>query len=211
MELYGSKQAPNSDRVEMFLVEKGVSLSFRNLNLMKGEHHQDSYKALAPNRRIPCLVLDDGTAIRESIAICRYIEETHPEPNLFGRNPLERAQVEMWQRLMEMELMLPIAMCFRHGHPAGAMLEKPQIPEFAATQNAVALKRIKVLNKELADREFLLGDYFSVADITAYIGLGFGRISKIKPSEEEHPHVVRYLRTIAQRPSAIAIRPEKAA
>mgnify|MGYP000548381296 CR=1 FL=1 len=211
MELYGSKLAPNSDRVEMFLAEKGVEIPFHGLNLMKGEHYQDSYRKLAPNRRVPCLVLDDGTAIRESIAICRYIEELHPEPCLFGDTALERAQVEMWQRLMEMELMMPIAMSFRHGHPGGKMLENPQIPEYGAAQQQVALKRIKVLNKELADRQFLLGDTFCVADITAYIALGFGKIVKIRPSVEEHPNVMRYMETIAARPSAQAIRPEKAA
>lgn len=208
MLLYGSKMAPNSDRVEMFLHEKGVKIPFHQLELMKGEHHSDEYKAIAPNRRVPALVLDDGAVIRESIAICRYIEELNPEPALFGRNPLERAHVEMYQRLMELELMMPIAMAFRHGHPAAKALEPVQIQEFADTQREVAMKRIKVLNKELTDKEFLLGDYFSVADISAYISLGFGRISKLGPNPEEHPNVVRYMGAIAARPSAVALRGE---
>lgn len=211
MQLYGSKMAPNSDRVEMFLHEKGITLPIVQLNLMAGEQHGDEYKAIAPNRKVPSLVLDDGTVIRESVAICRYFEEIQPEPPLFGVGAVQRAQVEMWQRLMELELMLPIAMTFRHGHPAGAMLEKTQIPEMAQTQRIYAEKRIKVLNKELADRRFLLGDDFTIADITAYIGLGFGRISKLTPDPEQHPHVVRYLKEIAARPSAQALRAEKAA
>ncbi len=198
--------APNSDRVEMYLHEKGVEIPFRQLELMKGEHHSEEYKTIAPNRRVPALVLDDGSVIRESIAICRYIEELHPQPALFGRDALERAQVEMYQRLMELELMMPIAMAFRHGHPAAKALEPVQVQAFADIQREVALKRIKVLNKELAEREFLLGDYFSVADITAYIGLGFGRISKLMPDPEQHPHVVRYIDSIAARASAIALR-----
>lgn len=205
MLLYGSRMAPNSDRVEMFLHEKGVEIPFRQVNLMQGEHHGEDYKAIAPNRRVPALQLDDGNVIRESIAICRYIEELHPEPALFGRSALERAQVEMYQRLMELELMMPIAMCFRHGHPAAKALEPIQVAEFAQLQRDVALKRIKVLNKELAEREFLLGDYFSVADISAYIALGFGRISKLNPDAEQHPHVVRYMQAIAARPSAQAL------
>ncbi|ORE88454.1 glutathione S-transferase [Oceanococcus atlanticus] len=206
MLLYGSKMAPNSDRVEMYLHEKGVEIPFRQIELMKGEHHAEEYKSIAPNRKVPALVLDDGTVIRESIAICRYIEELHPQPPLFGATPVQRAQVEMYQRIMELELMMPIAMTFRHGHPAAKALEPIQVNDFAELQRTVALKRIKVLNKELADREFLLGDDFTVADITAYIGLGFGRISKIAPDEQEHPHVVRYLKTIAARPSAQALR-----
>lgn len=206
MRLYGSRMAPNSDRVQMFLSEKGVEIEFQNIDLMKGEQFGEAYKAIAPNRRVPALQLDDGNVIRESIAICRYIEELHPEPALFGRNALERAQVEMYQRLMELELMLPIAMCFRHGHPAGKALEPVQCKDFADLQREVALKRIKVLNKELDGKAFLLGDYFSVADITAYIGLGFGRVSKLSPDPEQHPHVLRYLKTIAERPSAQALR-----
>ncbi len=210
MKLYGSRMAPNSDRVEMFLAEKGIDLPIIQLNLMAGEHYSDDYKAIAPNRKVPCLVLDDGTAIRESVAICRYFEEIQPEPALFGTGAVERAQVEMYQRLMELELMMPIAMCFRHGHPAGAALEKPQIPELAQAQRVVAEKRIKVLNKELADREFLVGGRFSIADITAYIALGFGRVSKLTPNEDEHPHVVRYLAAIAARPSAQQLRAKAA-
>lgn len=211
MQLYGSKMAPNSDRVEMFLQEKGIELPFVQINLMQGEHHQDEYKAIAPNRKVPSLVLDDGTVIRESVAICRYFEEIQPEPPLFGVGAVQRAQVEMWQRLMELELMMPIAMTFRHGHPAGAMLEKPQIPQLAQSQRIVAEKRIKVLNKELDGRRFLLGDDFTIADITAYIALGFGRISKLSPDPEQHPEVVRYLQDIAQRPSAKALRAGAAA
>lgn len=210
MKLYGSKQAPNSDRVEMFLAEKGIDLPITQINLMKGEHYSDEYRAIAPNRKVPCLVLDDGTAIRESIAICRYFEETQPEPPLFGTSAVEKAQVEMWQRLMEMELMMPIAMTFRHGHPAGAALEKPQFPDFAQAQRAVAEKRIKVLNKELADRQWLLGDTFSVADITAFISLGFGRISKLSPDPQAHPNVVRYMQDVQARPSAQVLRKEAA-
>ena len=212
MQLYGSRMAPNSDRVEMYLYEKGLDLPITQINLMKGEHHSDAYKSIAPNRKIPALVLDDGTVIRESMAICRYLDELNPDdaspegPNLFGRSAVERAQVEMWQRLMEMELMLPIAMAFRHGHPAALALEPLQISEFANLQRQVATKRIKVLNKELNEREFLLGDHFSVADITAYIGLGFGRITKLTPDPDEHPNVVRYLKTIAARPSAVALK-----
>ncbi len=206
MQLFGSYRAPNSDRVEMFLAEKGIDLPITPLNLMAGEQHGDAYRAIAPNRKVPCLVLDDGTAIRESIAICRYFEEIQPDPPLFGIGAVQRAQVEMWQRLMELELMMPIAMTFRHGHPAGAALEKPQIPEVATTQRLIAEKRIKVLNKELDGRDYLLGDDFTVADITAYIALGFGRISKLVPNEQEHPNVLGYVERIASRPSAQALR-----
>ncbi len=208
MQLYGSKRAPNSDRVEMFLYEKGIELPITQVNLMAGEHHAEAYKAIAPNRRVPCLVLDDGTAIRESVAICRYFEELHPEPALFGTGALQAAQVEMWQRLMEFELMLPVAMSFRHTHPAAKALEKVQFTEFGQAQHALAQKRIAVLNKELADRQWLAAGGFSIADITAYIALGFGKLTKLAPDPQAHPHVLRYLADIQARPSAIRLRGE---
>lgn len=211
MKLYGSKQAPNSDRVEMFLHEKGIVLPIISINLMKGEHYSEEYKAIAPNRRVPALVLDDGTTIRESVAICRYFEELQPQPPLFGVGAVERAQVEMYQRLMEFELLLPIAMSFRHGHPAAAAIEKPQVPEFAAAQRKQAEKRLRVLEKELAGRQWLVGDRFSIADITAYIALGFARVPKLFPAEAEHPNVIRYFNAIAARPSAQALRGKEAA
>ena len=185
MKLYGSHMAPNSDRVILFLAEKGIEdIPFEAINLMKGEHYAEDYRQMVPNARVPALQLDDGTVIRESVAICRYFEETHPEPLLMGRTPMEKAQVEMYQRLMEMELMMPIAMCFRHGHPAGAALENPQIAQMAEVSRPRAEKRLAVLNKELADREYLAGE-FSIADITAFIAVGFGRVARIAPTADQ--------------------------
>lgn len=184
MKLYGSHMAPNSDRVILFLAEKGIGVPFEAIDLMKGEHYADGYRNLAPNARVPALQLDDGTVIRESIAICRYFEEVQPEPPLMGRTALEKAQIEMYQRLMELELMMPIAMCFRHGHPAGAALEKPQIAQLAEVSRPRAEKRLAVLNKELAGKDYVAGD-FSIADITAFIAIGFGRVSKIAPAADQ--------------------------
>ncbi len=184
MKLYGSYMAPNSDRVTLFLAEKGIDVPFVPIDLMKGEHYSESYRRkIAPNARVPALELDDGTVIRESVAICRYFEEIQPEPALMGRNPVEKAQIEMWQRLMELELMMPIAMCFRHGHPAGAALEKPQISELAQVSRERAEKRLQVFNKELQGKEYIAGD-FSIADITAFLSIGFARISKLAPGED---------------------------
>lgn len=199
MKLYGAHRAINSDRVTLFLAEKGVDVVFVPLNLMAGEHYAPEYrKAVAPNARVPALQLEDGTVIRESVAICRYFEELHPETALFGRGALQKAQVEMWQRLMELELMMPIAMAFRHGHPAAAAIEKPQIPEFAQVSKQRAEKRLEVLNKELADREFLAGE-FSIADITAYLSIGFAKLAKIRPPEEA-THIQEWMQRVAQRP-----------
>jgi glutathione S-transferase len=117
MKLYNSNLAPNPRRVRIALAEKGVSIPRVEVDLGKLEHKTSEFSALNPFQTIPILELDDGTRIAESIAICRYIEALWPEPNLFGLNPLEQAVIEMWQRQLELRLLLPIAQVFA-SHPS---------------------------------------------------------------------------------------------
>jgi hypothetical protein len=130
LKLYNSNIAPNPRRVRIFLAEKGVSIPRVEVDLGKLEHKRPEFSARNPFETIPVLELDDGTIIGESIAICRYIEELHPEPNLFGATALERALVEMWQRRLEWRIFLPIAQAFRHSHPRMAEMENPQLPDW---------------------------------------------------------------------------------
>ena len=139
MKLYNSNLAPNPRRVRVFLAEKGVSIPRVEVDLGKLEHKGPEFKALNPFQTIPVLELDDGTRIAESIAICRYIEALWPEPNLFGASPLERATIEMWQRQLELRLLLPIAQVLRHSHPRMAEMEVPQVPDWAAANRPKAL------------------------------------------------------------------------
>lgn len=103
MKLYHSASSPNSRRVRMFLAEKGLSIPFAAVDLGKGEQHSDVYRAVNPRRVVPTLVLEDGTAIGEVPAICRYLEEVHPTPLLLGETAKEKAQVVMWERRAELE------------------------------------------------------------------------------------------------------------
>ena len=104
------------------------------------------------------LELDDGTVLCESVAICRYFEELQPEPALFGRGALGKAQVEMWQRRMELNLFLPVSQAFRHIHPAMKEWEVPQVPEWGEANKPKALDFLVLLDAELALREFAAGD-----------------------------------------------------
>ena len=128
MMLYDGGRVPNARRVRMFLAEKGITVPMTPVDLGRNEHKSTAFSALNPLHRVPVLVLDDGTVLTESIAICRYFEELHPEPPLFGTGARERALVEMWQRRLELELFFPIAHVFRHLHPAMATFEVPQVP-----------------------------------------------------------------------------------
>src|ERR1700691_6363209 len=101
LKLYQSAGSPNSRRVRIFLAEKGLEIPFIPVDLGKGEQHSDAYRAINPRRVVPTLVLEDGTAIGEVPAICRYIEEAHPTPSLLGETAKEKAQVSTWERPAE--------------------------------------------------------------------------------------------------------------
>jgi len=203
MKLYDTPLAPNPRRVRWFLAEKGVTdLDVVTLDLIKGEHKTGHYLAKAGLPVVPALELEDGTTITESVAICRYLESLYPEPNLFGRDPLEVAVIEMWTRRGEMLVALPFMLSVRHTHPALAVQET-QNPAVAEYQQATAMKGLKVLERRLADHEWLAVDRITIADIVAYVGIDFGRMVKLKPPEEL-THVARWMAAMRERPAARA-------
>ena len=165
MKLYDNPAANSPRKVRIFLAEKNITdIEIIKIDLMQGEHKTPEYKAIAPNSRIPALQLDNGTVIMESTAICRYLESLYPEPNLFGESPLEIASIEMWQCRVYNELMLPLAMGFRHLHPAMAGMEN-QNAEYGESQKQVAIKSLKYFNGVLAKTQFVAGDRYTFADI----------------------------------------------
>ena len=203
MKLYNSNFAPNPRRVRIFLAEKGLTLPMANVDLGKLEQKSAAFSLVNPFQQIPALELDDGVVITESIAICRYLEELHPEPNLFGASPLERATIDMWQRRIEFKLLAPIASAFRHSHPAMKEMENPQLPEWAAVSRTRALREMEVFDRLLADRPFAAGDRFRVADITGLVALDFTRPARIAiPAHLEN--LTRWRQNLAARPSAAA-------
>lgn len=201
MKLYDDPVAPTPRRVRMFLAEKGLDIPKVTVTIGKGEHKTADYRAKVPNGRIPALELDDGTVICESVAICRYVEGIQPEPNLMGRDPKESALVEMWQRRMEWELLLPMASVFRHSHPKMAALED-QCPEFAGKQKPVAEKGLRMLDRTLGERPFVAGDRFTIADITAFTTVEFFCRYGGVPLPEEHANTRQWLEEVRSRPSA---------
>ncbi len=201
LKLYNSNFAPNPRRVRIFLAEKGLSIPRIEVDLAKLEHKTAEFSAVNPFQVIPALELDDGAVIGESIAICRYVEELHPEPNLFGATPLERAMVEMWQRRAEWHLLLPIAQVFRHTHPHMAKLEEPQIAEWAAANRPRVLRYMTIFDDVLQNRPFLSGDRFTVADITGLVALDFARSARIA-IPPELANLGRWHEALRTRPSA---------
>ena len=202
MKIYDSTMAPNPRRVRIFLAEKGIQVPYEQVNIAKAENRQPEFLAINPMGGVPVLELDDGTYIAESVAICRYFEELHPEPPLFGADPLDKALVEMWQRRMELNLFTPVALCFRNTHDffKGRI---PQVPEYGKVSKEGAEKTLAWLDGVLADRPFIAGDHYTIADITALVGIDFGRISAVRITEDQ-TNLKRWYDSVASRPSAKA-------
>lgn len=204
MKIIETKQAPNPRRVRIFLAEKGITnVAFEELDLMKGELKTPDFTARNPLQRVPLLVLDDGTNISETVAICRYFEELQPDPALFGKGAKGKAIVEMWNRRMELNLLLHVASAFRHLHPAMAHLEVPQVKDWGEANKPKALETLNILNGQLKNNRFVAGSDYSIADITAMVAVDFMRVARIQRPEGLSA-LDRWHAEVSTRPSAKA-------
>ncbi len=203
MKIIEQKQAPNPRRVRIFLAEKGLTVPFEQIDIMKQEHRQPDFADKNPMQQVPVLILDDGTAISESVAICRYFEETNPNPPLFGRDARDKALIEMANRRVELGLLYRVAQVFRHGHPAMAELEKPQIKEWGEANRGRLAEMLALVDRQLGRHAFIAGDHFSIADITTLVAIDFMRPIKYdRPPELQN--LARWYGEVSQRPSAKA-------
>ena len=202
MKIYDSKTAPNPRRVRVFLAEKGIEVPRIEVDIAKAENRSEEFRQKNPLGTLPVLELDDGTHIAETVAICRYFEESHPEPRLMGVDARDKALVEMWQRRMELELFIPIAQVFRNGHPffKGRI---PQVPEWGEVNRKAAEARMAWLDEILGSRRFVAGERFTIADITALVGIDWGRVTKTR-IPAECTNVLRWHELVSGRPSARA-------
>jgi glutathione S-transferase len=184
----------------VFFAEKQLPYETVVVSIDANENRSESYRAKHPLLLLPVLELADGRVLRESMAICRYVEELHPDPNLFGRDAWERAWIEQWNRHAELELLFPITQAFRNLH-AFWKGRIPQSPDFGATMKDLAFERMRWLDRELADRTYLAGDRFTVADITAVCAIDFGKVSNIRIDAATMPNLARWYAAAAGRPS----------
>jgi glutathione S-transferase len=200
MKLYDGGRAPNPRRVRVFLAEKGITVPAEQVDLGGLQQRSEAFTAINPMQRVPALILDDGTVITESIAICRYFEALHPDPPLFGRGALQSALVEMWSRRVEFHLFIPVSHIFRHLHPAMKEMESPQVAEWGEANKPRALSFLQFLDGELASRSFIAGDDYTVADITAMIAVDFMRVSRMVVPDTL-THLKRWYTAVSERPS----------
>ncbi|MCP4319982.1 MAG: glutathione S-transferase [Hyphomicrobiales bacterium] len=203
MLLYDGGRATNPRRVRIFLAEKGIEVPLKPVDMGALGHRSDEITALNPLQRLPVLQFDDGTVLTETVAICRYFEELNPEPPLMGIDALDKATVEMWNRRAELNLLMFIALAFRHTHPAMEGWEVPQITEFGEANRPKALKSMEFFDGELQSRGFIAGDRYTIADITALVALDL-----LKPARIDRPmhlkNLMRWYDAVSSRPSASA-------
>jgi glutathione S-transferase len=206
MKIHGSPQIGNPRRVAIFLAEKGLEIPFVPVDLYSHEHKDPAFLAKNPVGLVPVLELDDGTFVSETMTICRYIEELHPEPSILGRDPLDRAIRDMWQRRIEFGFYLAIRAYYRHCFEPARVLEPVQIAEWGELNRTLAVQALRVLDPQLAENEFVAGADFSAADITLVMSLQ-GTAATGFRIPEDCPHVERWYAEVVQRPSVVATAP----
>lgn len=208
MKLYDADWAPSPRRVRIYLAEKALSVERVKIDLRGGEHLQADYLAINPRGTVPALRLDDGEVIADSTAICRFFEALHPDPPLFGTRPVEVARIEAWTRRIEAEGYAAAVYALRNMAPGlagraepGAWPRLEQIPALAARGKVMWGTFVATLDARLAQSEWIAGDRYSYADITALASTDFARAIKLAWPEEA-VHLRRWHDAASARPSA---------
>ncbi|RAK62055.1 glutathione S-transferase family protein [Phenylobacterium kunshanense] len=203
MILYGAPMpAPNPRRVRIFLAEKGIDLPETLVDMRKREHKSPEHRARNSLGQVPTLELDDGTCISETVSICRYFEETQPDPPLFGSTAVEKALVDMWIRRIEFTVMSPVGNFWRHAHPFTAAL-LTQFKDFGESNRETYAGAQRWLDRELADRPFVAGEAYTMADICLLSTVDFATWIGL-PVADEHANLKAWHTRVSARPSASA-------
>jgi glutathione S-transferase len=195
--------APNPRRVRIFLAEKGLRVPMAHVSIREGEHRSPDYLAVNPLGQTPALALDDTSVLTESIAICRYFEALHPEPPMFGRDPRNIAEIDMWTRRVELRMMMPLGMVWAHTHPFTARVVKPQYKEFGESQRPRVTAAMTEFDHALAKRDWLDGERYTIADIVLLTTIDFAAFVGV-PIPDEATALRAWHERATARPSAQA-------
>lgn len=204
--LYDCATAPSPRRARIFLAEKGVQHATVPIDLRSGEQLGEAYRQINPQCTVPALRTDEGTLLTDNAAITAYLEARYPEPPLLGRTPRDKAAIASWQWRCEFEGLMAVADALRNSNPAmvnralPGPVDYPQIPELAQRGLARVQQFFVTLDEQLAGRDFIAADQFSIADITAVVTVDFARVVRLKP-DDSLPHLLRWRAAMAQRPS----------
>ncbi|QSX34218.1 glutathione S-transferase family protein [Shewanella avicenniae] len=201
MKLFEMALTPNCKRVNIFLNELGVELEHVHVDVRGGENLTADFAQKSLNGKVPTLQLDEHTFICESMAICRYFDETTPsESSLFGDSPLERARVEMWNRIIEWDGLLPAFQAFRN--ISGVYQDRENcIPAWGEESKLRVEKFLPKLAQQLTASTFIVGDKLTVADISAWILVLFCESRLELPVQQQYPTIAAWYQLLASRPA----------
>ena len=209
MKFYDCSTAPSPKRVRIFIAEKQIEIPTIEVDLRNNEHLTDEFRKLNPWCTVPVLVLDDGTAISEAVAVCQYLEDIYPDPPLMGVDARDRAVVAMWNHRLEIDGFLAAGEAFRNASRglAGRALTGPnnidQIPALAARGRQRVLTFFASLDAQLSQQRFVTSDRYTIADITAQVTVDFASWIKLEIPREHH-HATRWYEEVSARESAQA-------
>lgn len=201
--LYLTRMAPNPRKVIILLQAKGIDIDdiddidVIDIDMTKGEHLTEEFRKINPLQLLPVLVLQDGTVLNDSQAICEYLDRVYGERSVMGNDVVQRAQVCSIRRTAEFEVLYNFMLAFQHSHPSKAK-RVDQVPEFAAKSIKRAEKVLPYFNNILKDKDYLVGDQLSYADIVFYIGLDFGRLLKFDPTAHGEG-IARFYNSMSER------------
>ncbi len=187
--LYVTRTAPNPRKALILLASKGIDvddmddLDVVDIDFATNEHMTDAFTTMNPMQTVPVLTLDDGTVLNDSQAICEYLDRVFGERSVMGNDVVQRAQVCSMRRIAEFEVLYNFMLAFQHSHPSKAQRVE-QVPEFAEKSIARAIKALPYFEQALENRDYLVGNQLSFADIVLYLGLDFGKILKVNPAEQ---------------------------
>jgi glutathione S-transferase len=200
MKIIESALTPSAKRLSLFLAEKGIEIERQQIDLKAGANLTSEFKSLSANGLIPVLQLDNGTTICESIAICRYFEALYPEKTpLFGHTPLEQAQVEMWQRIVELQGLMVAFQAFRN--LTGIYKDRENcVSQWGEESKQRVIAFLPILEKQLRTHQYVAGEAFSIADITAFVLILF--LARIEiPLTHAQTTIRHWYDRIADRPA----------
>ena len=206
MKIYGHEKFGSPRRLAIYLLEKGIEIPFVPLDVMEGAHRSPDFLARNPAGLIPVLELEDGTCIAETLAIARYLEEIHPDPPFMGRDPLERARLEMWQRIVEFGLYTQIRAYIRQTSSFAKPLEPVQVAQWGELNKRYARDSLRMLDGQLSENRYIAGPDFSWADIIVVTSLQ-GLPGRAFAIPDECRAVRTWYDTVSERPSIRATQP----
>ena len=202
MKIYDTTGAPNPKKLRVYLAEKGISVPYEQVNILKGENRTPEFLKKNPMGGLPVLELDDGTCLSESLTIMEYFEELYPTPPMIGTSPLERARARRLERIAELGVLLQVATIFQNTHPLFAQRIK-QSPDAAENARGRLAAAFKVMDTEIGKNPFVAGERPTIADCTLLAALNFAEFAKIL-LDPSCTNVARWYAAFKQRPSAQA-------